>query len=322
MYMIGLTEVENTSLHINRSFTLKVQQFIFVSLLLIFLFPSLSFSACIEGDCENGTGTYEYHIGKKYVGEWRDSKKHGYGTYTYPDGTQYIGEFQNNKKNGQGLETYPDGSKYEGEFRKNKPNGLGTFTTAKGESVYGEFKDGELVKPSPPPEAPQPVMDDASGESDTGEDTIAASKGDEAEQQQPDVIDVADTPEVEAIAEPPGESGKVSLSSEGRYVGEEKDGVPHGRGTLEKEDGSTYVGEFRAGKPNGQGIITFANGEKYVGEFKDGNPHGQGVITFADGKKFTGEFKDGKPDGPGIITNIDGKQSVLEFKEGKPVLAE
>ena len=96
-------------------------------------------------------------------------------------------------------------------------------------------------------------------------------------------------PVAEVKDEVEASSGRVGASapSGGRYVGEEKDGVPHGRGTLEKDDGSTYVGEFMDGQPNGQGIETSANGEQYIGEFKNGNYHGQGVITFADGKKFT-----------------------------------
>ncbi|KJR41606.1 hypothetical protein MCHI_002381, partial [Candidatus Magnetoovum chiemensis] len=36
--------------------------------------------------------------------------------------------------------------------------------------------------------------------------------------------------------------------------------------------GATYVGEFKDGLMNGQGTLTFPDGEKYVGEFKDGKP--------------------------------------------------
>ena len=33
--------------------------------------------------------------GDKYVGEFKDGKKHGQGTYTYTDGRKYVGEFKN-----------------------------------------------------------------------------------------------------------------------------------------------------------------------------------------------------------------------------------
>ena len=32
---------------------------------------------CTSGDCENGQGTFTWADGEKYVGEWRDDKKHG-----------------------------------------------------------------------------------------------------------------------------------------------------------------------------------------------------------------------------------------------------
>ena len=147
---------------------MKAQSLVFVSIILIFFLPVAVFGACIEGDCENGTGTYEYHNGKKYVGEFKNSKKHGQGIYTYPDGSVYEGEFQNNKKHGQGVETTADGSKYEGEFKKGKRNGFGTITTAKGEVVSGEFKDDELVKPAPPPSAQAVVEKDEEGEGEEG----------------------------------------------------------------------------------------------------------------------------------------------------------
>ena len=41
---------------------------------------------CLDGDCENGTGTIQYSDGSKYSGEFQNAKKHGTGTLTYPDG--------------------------------------------------------------------------------------------------------------------------------------------------------------------------------------------------------------------------------------------
>ena len=55
-----------------------------------------------------------------------------------------------------------------------------------------------------------------------------------------------------------------------------------------------YVGEYKDGIPNGQGTITWSDGRKYVGEFKDGKKHGQGTYTWSDGGKYVGEFKDGE----------------------------
>ena len=48
--------------------------------LLQFIF---GYTQCIEGDCKNGTGTYTWASGDKYVGEWKDGKRHGQGNFTW-----------------------------------------------------------------------------------------------------------------------------------------------------------------------------------------------------------------------------------------------
>ena len=69
-------------------------------LLLLLFVPLIGFGQCIKGDCENGYGTYLYE-GDKYVGEWKDGKKHGEGTYTTANGHKYVGEFKDDKQNEQ-----------------------------------------------------------------------------------------------------------------------------------------------------------------------------------------------------------------------------
>ena len=50
--------------------------------------------------------------------------------------------------------------------------------------------------------------------------------------------------------------------------------VPYAYGeTINYDNGDKYVGEVRNGKPHGQGIFSFRGGQKYFGEFKDGQPH-------------------------------------------------
>ena len=51
-----------------------------------------------------------------------------------------------------------------------------------------------------------------------------------------------------------------------------------------------YVGQYKDGIVNGQGSITLPNGIKYVGELKDGERHGQGTHTNPDGSKYVGEW--------------------------------
>jgi len=67
----------------------------------------------------NCTGTYTYASGDKYVGEWKDNKKHGQGIFTYAYGDKYVGEFKDGTLNGQGIYTYPDGRVKEGIWKDN-----------------------------------------------------------------------------------------------------------------------------------------------------------------------------------------------------------
>ncbi len=50
----------------------------FLFLLLVFL-PSIALSECIEGNCQNGQGTYSYADGLQYKGEWKKGMRHGLG---------------------------------------------------------------------------------------------------------------------------------------------------------------------------------------------------------------------------------------------------
>ncbi len=48
----------------------------------------------------NGQGTYIYPNGEKYVGEYKDGKKHGQGTWTNYYAGEYIGKYEGEHKNG------------------------------------------------------------------------------------------------------------------------------------------------------------------------------------------------------------------------------
>ena len=45
----------------------------------------------------NCFGTLTLASGDKYVGEWKDDKRHGQGTYTYSDGTKDSGYYMNDE---------------------------------------------------------------------------------------------------------------------------------------------------------------------------------------------------------------------------------
>ena len=103
----------------------------------------------------HGQGTYYYANGEKYVGEFRDGKKHGRGAYSWAeksknnsDGDIYVGEFNDGKQHGRGTfiwaawldrrksiggvlrnsKRFKQGGNYIGEWVVGKIHGLGRLT--------------------------------------------------------------------------------------------------------------------------------------------------------------------------------------------------
>ena len=65
----------------------------------------------------------------------------GLGSLVVPNGEKYVGEFKDGKRHGQGKVTIPNGSKYEGEWKDDEFNGQGKYTFSNGGSFVGLWKD-------------------------------------------------------------------------------------------------------------------------------------------------------------------------------------
>ncbi len=135
---------------------------------------------------------------------------------------------------------------------------------------------------------------------------------------------------------------KIEFTSGIIYEGEvNENGKPHGYGNQTHPNGDTYVGEYKEGVPHGQGrytfsddlgtfegefnkgviakaTVTFPSGEKYVGELKGFLLHGYGILTHPDGEIYEGEFnEDGDHHGYGVLTSVDGVKQEGMWHEGK-----
>lgn len=95
----------------------------------------------VEGALQ-GQGTETYANGRKYVGEFKNTKYHGIGTDSYPDGKSYTGEFANGHPHGKGVLTNADGSVYKGDFFEGHPHGKGKYTYPEGTWYEGEVRNG------------------------------------------------------------------------------------------------------------------------------------------------------------------------------------
>ena len=78
-----------------------------------------------------------------------------------------------------------------------------------------------------------------------------------------------------------------------KYVGEFKDGLRHGNGTLEDVDGRVYSGSFKFGQQHGYGTETNGTGTKFEGNFYRGLQSGHGKLSLASGATFEGPFRNG-----------------------------
>jgi hypothetical protein len=141
---------------------------------------------CVKGNCNNGTGTFNYENGNVYVGPFKNNKRHGTGgVLTYPNGdvfrVKYVDDIFNgygvyvssNKISYTGLWTqviddkgipiptpkesdsnfivlYPEelgGYEYRGYFNSDGFNGSGLFKFPDGTTYTGEFtQEGLSIK--------------------------------------------------------------------------------------------------------------------------------------------------------------------------------
>ena len=118
---------------------------IIILYLLLSMSQAWSLPPCEGHVWNNCIGTYTWEDGAKYVGEWKNNKKHGQGTYTSAEGEKYVGEYKNDKMHGQGTLTLAEGDKYVGGFKDDAMHGQGTITSVDGRILQGQFKDGEWI---------------------------------------------------------------------------------------------------------------------------------------------------------------------------------
>ncbi len=93
---------------------------------------------CVEGDCQNGFGTYVYDEGV----------------------ATYSGTFNNSLPDGNGTCEYSNGERYEGQWIKGAFNGVGTLFFNDGNTASGMWQNGTyLGKNAPaPPTITEPVL--------------------------------------------------------------------------------------------------------------------------------------------------------------------
>lgn len=68
-------------------------------------------SGCIEGNCDNGFGTYIWPNGDLHTGFWKNGNQHYIGLKFWHDNDFFLGVYKNGKRQKRGLYVFEDGSR-------------------------------------------------------------------------------------------------------------------------------------------------------------------------------------------------------------------
>ncbi|OUS76038.1 hypothetical protein B1748_14600 [Paenibacillus sp. MY03] len=97
-------------------------------------------------------------------------------------------------------------------------------------------------------------------------------------------------------------------SNDTKYFGDQKDGVPNGKGRLLYKGTLFYEGDFNNGIVEGNGIMYDVEDTTsyYDGPFLNNRPQGEGKMVYSGGSYYEGSFVDGMREGIGKWFNADG----------------
>jgi len=171
-----------------------------------------------EGQFQNsmrhGSGTLTLSDGTSYQAEWQHDERHGQGKEYCPDGTTFVGSYASGLRHGHGVMTWPEGSRYTGLFERGRANGEGELLRTDGSVYQGQFIEDCMCG--------QGRMHWRDGVEYTGQ--FAANRRE-------------------------GHGKMLWMSGKWRsYVGQWKDGMQHGSGTLSDHSGQEFKGVFGRGK--------------------------------------------------------------------------
>ncbi len=281
-------------------------------------FLQTSTAQCIKGNCMNGSGTFMYSSGAKYIGTFKGGKMHGDGALYFSNGNKYFGQWAEQYREGKGKMVFANGDTYRGNFKRGKMNGKGTMEFRNGSRYEGNWSEDVI----------------------SGKGTFFFTDGKKY---------VGDFRNGKMHGE-----GTMIYQDKSRFVGAWKNNQRDGHGTLTEANGTAIVGvwandnflddngggstvaqndnynqpttasnfpsnsEANANDKalrdcnkldcmNGHGKFTYSDGSRYVGTFKNRYPHGEGTCFYSNGDKYVGGWENHAPHGEGIMYYKHGR---------------
>lgn len=216
----------------------------------------------------NGTGSYTYSDGSRFVGTWSGSQRTG--TLTTSSGETYKGTWKNDVLTGKGTYSSPRGDSYDGNWSNGKKSGTGTYRWANGDVYTGSWNN-DLPHGSG-------SMRYANGDSYSGTWTNGSHS----------------------------DSGTYKWASGDSFEGTLVDGRKEGTGTYTWANGDTYTGSWSNDLQNGKGTLKYATGDSYTGDWADGQKSGTGTYKWSNGDSYAGAWSADLKNGAGVYTWANG----------------
>ena len=266
-----------------------------------------------NNDTYEGMGTYFYANGNQLHGEWKDGSINGKGECRMADGTYYEGSLKDNRPNGGGC-LISAGDTIVGIFKDFIVDGYSYKRTKEGNRIMSMSKDGVpngfYILGKPDGIVSYFYMKDGIEDGPAiilkpdrticglvyNNGKVVSSKTYTRHSLYKKVYYDLGTPDLSNIR--PKQTGTkfgVIPWISSAYIGDIRNGVPHGFGIMVWYDNTAYVGFFADGKRDGQGAnITFENGCCNYGSWNKGKENGVLTIFWTHTSQIEKRtFKDG-----------------------------
>lgn len=240
----------------------------------------------------HGKGRCTYHSsGDVNDGEWRDDQRSGQGTQQYSSGDVYSGEWQNDQRHGYGILDYAN--------HQNDQSG--------GSTRRPERYEGDWMSDLQHGRGTLRYADGSQLNGDWENGNLSCEASCTLERYDDGVHGACTYVGQVRDGVPHGRGESRHDKSQETYVDEWVNGKRSGRGKATLLDGTVYDGEWRNGKRNGFGACSYARTrERYDGKWVGDVRCGRGVCVFANGSRYDGEWKDDQCHGAGRYTFADG----------------
>ncbi|OWZ17783.1 LOW QUALITY PROTEIN: hypothetical protein PHMEG_0008235 [Phytophthora megakarya] len=244
----------------------------------------------------NPVKTKTLSSGDVYVGEMNadQTQRHGKGKCTYANGDEYDGDWRDDQRCGQGVMRYASSQDvYAGQWENDQRHGYGIY----------EYHVPDAAPHTGGAQRRQPMKYEGQWVNDLkhGPGTLTFSDGMKLVGVW--VNDVLDTSGKSCL-----EGYDDGLNGVCRYVGEVRDGVPHGQGESHHHiSGEVYEGGWLAGRRSGHGVSTLRDGSVYRGEWRSGRRNGFGVFEDVRTRaRYDGKWVGGVRCGHGVCKYANG----------------